>query len=37
MPFTLVCGDMETAKKIRDYLEPLAGEMLTQINIACSK
>ena len=34
LPFTLVCGDIETATKIRNCLEPLSSEMLTQINIA---
>ena len=34
IPFVLLCGDMETAKKIHEYLLPLSSEFATPLHIA---
>ena len=34
IPFTLLCGDMETAQNIYDYLKPLTNDFKQQMQIS---
>ena len=37
LPFTLLCGDIETATNIYKHLEPVSDLFKTQMNIAIAK
>ena len=37
IPFSLVCGDMETAQKVYDHLKPIAGQFEKQLDISITK
>jgi len=37
IPFTMLCGDMDTAKKVHELLRPYSGEMKGQLQISIEK